>query len=56
MRIARRLVLLVLASGVLAAGLCACDSRGGTPGEKLDRVLDKTGDKVKEAGDAIKPR
>ena len=35
--------------------LAACD-KSTTPGEKLDRALDRTGEKVKDAGEAIKPR
>jgi hypothetical protein len=46
------LAVLLLASG--AAVLGGCDRRGETPGQKLDRALDKTGEKVKEAGEAIK--
>lgn len=52
----RKLVLIILTSVVAAAGLCACDRRDGTPGQQLDKALDKTGDKVKQAGEAIKPR
>jgi hypothetical protein len=51
---ARKFVL-VLASAGLAAGVCACRRGGATPGQKIDRALDKTGDLVKEAGEAIKP-
>ena len=34
--------------------LCGCD--GDTAGQKLDKALDKTGDAVIEAGEAIKPK
>lgn len=51
---ARKFVL-VLASAGLASGLFACGRGGATPGQKLDRALDRTGDAVKEAGEAIKP-
>jgi len=53
MHIAKKTLVLGLASALLVAGLGACGN--GTPGEKLDKALDKTGDKVKEAGEAIKP-
>jgi hypothetical protein len=56
MDISKKTSLLVLTSALLAAGLCACDKSGGTPGEKLDRALDKTGETVKDAGEAIKPK
>jgi hypothetical protein len=52
---ARKLVL-VLASAGVAAGLCACGGDGATPGQNLDRALDRTGDLVIEAGDAIKTK
>jgi len=54
MNVARKSVCVALATVLLACGLGACGN--GTPGEKLDRALDKTGDKVKEAGEAIKPQ
>ncbi|MCE9638119.1 MAG: hypothetical protein K8T90_20650 [Planctomycetes bacterium] len=56
MHITKKTALLVLTSAFLGLGLCACNNRGDTPGEKLDRALDKTGDKVKEAGEAIKTK
>jgi hypothetical protein len=55
MNLAKKSVVLVAMSALLAAGLCACD-RGDTPGEALDKGLSKAGDKVKEAGEAIKPK
>ena len=51
---AKKAVLLVVTAALLSAGLCACDR--GTPGENLDKALDKAGDTVKDAGEAIKPR
>ena len=51
----KKLLVLLFTSAVLAGGLCACDRSNETPGEQLDNALDKAGDKVKEAGDAIKP-
>jgi len=50
----KKILLPLVALAFLAAGLCACGD--GTPGEKLDNALDKAGDKVKDAGDAIKPK
>lgn len=54
MNVAKKTVLLAAAAALLSAGLCACDR--GTPGENLDKALDKAGDTVKDAGEAIKPR
>jgi len=54
MHIAKKTLVLGLASALLVAGLGACGDR--TPGENLDRALDKTGETVKEAGEAIKPQ
>jgi hypothetical protein len=54
MATAKKSILALLALAVLAAGLPACGD--GTPGQKLDNALDKAGDKVKDAGDAIKPK
>lgn len=51
-----RPALLAVIASLLVAGLCGCDKSGDTPGQKLDRALDKTGEKIKEAGDAIQPR
>ena len=51
----KKVLVLLVASAVLAGGICACDRGGETPGAQLDNALDKAGDKVKEAGDAIKP-
>ncbi len=56
MSIAKKSVVLVLSTALLAGGLCACDKSGDTPGQKLDKALDKTGETVKDAGEAIKPR
>lgn len=57
MHIAKRCALVVLTSAFLAAGLGGCDNKSGaTPGEQLDKALDKTGEKVKEAGEAIKTK
>jgi hypothetical protein len=66
MSVAKKSLVLALTSALLAAGLCACE-RGTTPGQKLDRAidktgegidkaLDKTGEKLKEAGEAIQPK
>ena len=55
MIVAKKMALFVLTSAFLAGGLCACDSRDNTAGERLDTALEKTGEKVKEAGEAIKP-
>jgi hypothetical protein len=52
----QRTVLLVVASALVAAGLCACDKSGGSPGQKLDRALDQTGEKFKEVGESIKTK
>ena len=54
MKHAMRRVLLATVSAILAAGLCACGGR--TPGEGLDHALDKTGEAVKDVGDAIQPK
>jgi hypothetical protein len=40
---------------VLAVALGGCD-KGESPGHALDRGLTKTGEKVVEAGEAIKPK
>ena len=56
MNVAKRSVSLVLTSAFFAALLCACDKSGDTAGQKLDKALDKTGDAVKDAGEAIKTR
>ena len=56
MNLAKKTVLSIVTSAFLVGGLGACDKTGETPGEKLDRALDKTGDAVKDAGDAIKPK
>jgi len=56
MRDSKKRILLAMASAILAAGLCACDGSGRTPGEKLDGALDKTGEAVKDAGEAIQPK
>ena len=45
-----------LACTLLAAGLSACNRDGTTAGQKLDRALDRTGEAVKDAGEAIKPK
>jgi len=55
MNLAKKTLVLALTSAVLTA-LAACDKSGATAGENLDKALDKTGDAVKDAGDAIKPR
>jgi len=55
MNIARKSVALVVTSALLAAGLCA-RAKGDSPGQALDRGLTKTGDAVKDAGEAIKPK
>jgi hypothetical protein len=63
---AKRKLLLALASALLGSGLAAGCRDDRTPGEKLDRAIDKTGegiDKAREkvgegmvkAGEAIKP-
>jgi hypothetical protein len=51
-----RIVLVLLASALAAGGLCACDRQSETPGQKLDKALDKAGDSIKDAGEAIKPK
>ena len=56
MNVVKKTLLLVLSSAFLVGGLGACERTGETPGEKLDRALDNTGDKVKEAGEAIKTK
>ena len=53
---AKKLALLAVITSFLATGLCGCDKSGDSPGEKLDKALDKTGEKIKEAGDAIQPK
>ncbi len=55
MNIAKKTVVLMATSAFLAAGLCGCD-KGDTPGQSLDKGLDKAGEKIKEAGEAIKPK
>lgn len=54
MRLAKKWILPILALALLATGLSAC-RKDDTPGESLDRALDRTGDAVKDAGEAIKP-
>ena len=54
MNLTKRGALLVLTSAVLALGLCSCSKDGRSPGEKIDRALDRTGEAVKDAGEAIK--
>lgn len=54
MNVAKKSILPILALALLASGLSAC-SRDNTAGENLDRALDKTGEAVKDAGEAIKP-
>ena len=54
MIVPKKAVFPVLALALLAGGLCAC-SKDATPGENLDRALEKTGEAVKDAGEAIKP-
>lgn len=56
MDVAKKPAVLLVAAAFLAALLCGCDKNGDTPGQKLDKALDKTGDTLKDAGDAIKPR
>lgn len=51
----RRRVFFVALGALVMTG-AGCDKSGDTPGESLDRALDKTGDAVKDAGEAIKPR
>ncbi len=51
---ARRMLLLAITAAALATA--GCGRPGDTPGEKLDKALDKTGEAVKDAGEAIKPR
>lgn len=51
MKVSKTTALHALAAAALAAGLCACND---SPGDKLDRAIDKTGDAIKDAGDAIK--
>jgi hypothetical protein len=52
----KRVVLPVLALSFLAAVVAGCGKGGRTPGENLDRALDKTGEKIKDAGEAIQPK
>jgi len=56
MNISKKTVLSALASASLAFGLCACGRNGDTPGQSLDKGLNKTGDAIKEVGEAIKPK
>jgi len=56
MNIAKKTVVPILTLASLVAGLCACGLDGDTPGQTLDRGLNKAGDAVKEAGEAIKPK
>lgn len=56
MNIVKKTALLLVASALPALGLAGCERSGRTPGENLDRALDKTGDAVKDAGEAIKPK
>ena len=55
MIVAKKMARFVLASAFVAGGLCACDSSDNTAGERLDTALEKTGEKVKELGEAIQP-
>lgn len=43
----------VLALGLCLGPLAACDD-ADTPGEALDKAIEKTGEAVRDAGDAIK--
>ena len=55
MNVFKNSVRLLLTSALLASGLCGCD-KGDTPGQSLDKGLNKAGDAVKDAGEAIKPK
>lgn len=54
MRIATSFLATFLVLMLLAGVLTAC-KRTRSPGENLDRALDKTGEAIKDAGEAIKP-
>jgi hypothetical protein len=54
MKYAKKALPPLLILGLLAVGAAACGDR--TPGENLDRALDKTGEKIKDAGEAIQPK
>lgn len=56
MRPTNKTLVLTLTLALLGTSLCACERHGDTPGQQLDRALDKTGDKVIEAGEAIKTK
>lgn len=56
MSISKHAVAAVAACALVCAALAACDRNGPTPGQKLDNALDATGEKVKEAGEAIKTK
>jgi len=56
MHVSKKTVLVALTSASLAVGLCACDRNGDTPGQTLDKGLNKAGDAIKDAGEAIKPK
>ena len=56
MNIAKKTVLTMLSLASLAVGLCACGLDGDTPGQTLDKGLNRAGDAVKDAGEAIKPK
>lgn len=56
MIVATRFAVVVAACALVVGCLGGCDKSGDTPGQKLDKALDKTGDEVKKAGDAIKPK
>ena len=56
MHLVKKTVLSVVTAAFLAGGLGACGKSGDTPGERLDDALAKTGDAVKDAGEAIKPK
>lgn len=56
MILAKKPTLAVLAALALAVALGGCNRGGTTAGEKLDNALEKTGEAVKDAGEAIKPK
>lgn len=54
MNITRKIVLVALTSAFLAGGLCGCEKKPETPGEKLDDALNKAGDALEDAGKSLK--
>ena len=53
MKVLSKIVVVALACAFLAGGLCGCEKKPQTPGEKLDHALEKASDALHDAGDAL---